>query len=51
MNKSGKLTEGMSFGDLRGLVSNDVSVDQFKPKIGNPSETVVIGIKIITFIE
>jgi hypothetical protein len=41
-----KIYEGLEHNDLKGLVDNVISVDQYKPKIGNDSETVVVAFTV-----
>ena len=38
------LYEGLEFGDLNGLVSDTISIDQYKPKLGREEETVVVAL-------
>jgi hypothetical protein len=40
------LYEGLENGELRGLVYNEVSIDQYKPKVGKEEETVVLAITV-----
>lgn len=35
--------EGLEKNEMNGLIDNIISIDQYKPKIGNDSETVVIA--------
>jgi len=42
-----KISEGLEFGDLKGLVSNVVMIDMHKPKIGDEEDTVVIAFNVI----
>jgi hypothetical protein len=44
--QTSKLTEGLAFEDLRGLISNKISIDQYKPKIGAEEETVVLAFTV-----
>ena len=41
-----KINEGLEPEELRGLVYNLISIDQYKPKIGNDAETVVIAFTV-----
>lgn len=41
------LNEGLEKNDLADLVKNTISIDQYKPKIGNDSETVVIAFTVL----
>lgn len=38
--------EGLEYGEMQGLVSNVVSIDQYKPKVGEDSETVVVALTV-----
>lgn len=40
------LKEGLENGELRGLVYNEISIDQYKPKIGNEEDTVVLAFSV-----
>lgn len=44
--QTSKLTEGLAYEDLRGLISNTISIDQYKPKIGAEEETVVVAFTV-----
>lgn len=44
--KRKNLKEGLQYEDLRGLVDNTFSVDQYKPKIGSEDETVVVAFTV-----
>jgi hypothetical protein len=41
------LSEGLAYGDLKGLIKNQISIDQYKPKIGDIEDTVVIGVSVL----
>ena len=41
------LTEGIQHNDLTNLISDTVSIDQFKSKIGNDENVVVIAFEIM----
>ena len=41
--KNSKITEGLEFEDLRGLIDSEISVDQYKPKVGEEADTVVVA--------
>lgn len=41
-----KLKEGLEYEDLKGLVSNNISIDQYKPKIGEDEDTVVVAFTV-----
>jgi hypothetical protein len=45
-NKTKKIFEGLEFGDLRHMVSEVFSVDQFKSKMGEDRDTVVIAFRV-----
>lgn len=40
------LNEGLAYEDLKGLVDNTISIDQYKPKIGEDEDTVVVAFKV-----
>lgn len=40
------LTEGLEFQDLKGLVSNNIMIDLYKPKIGDEEDTVVVAFDV-----
>jgi len=40
------LNEAMQYNDLRGLVSNVVSIDQYKSKIGDDKNIVVVALEV-----
>jgi hypothetical protein len=41
-----KINEGLEHNDLKGLVDNVLNIDQYKPKIGNDGETVVVAFTV-----
>jgi hypothetical protein len=41
-----KITEGLEYGDLRGLVSYVISIDRHKTKIGSEEDNVVVAFKL-----
>jgi len=43
---SKRLDEGLVYGEMKGLVDNIVSIDQYKPKIGKNRDTVVLAISV-----
>lgn len=42
-----KITEGLEYEDLKGLVDNNVMIDLYKPKIGSEEDTVVVAFDVI----
>jgi len=38
------ISEGLSNGDLNGLIDTTVSIDQYKPKIGTDADTIVVAL-------
>ena len=44
MKQNRILHEGLEFGDLNGLISDTISIDQYKPKLGKEEETVVVAL-------
>lgn len=49
-NLTKKISEGLEFEDMKGLVSNEIHIDRYKPKIGTEDETVVVAF-IVTYEE
>lgn len=45
MSKS-NITEGLDFSEMRGLVMDIISIDQFEPKVGDEEDTVVVAFSI-----
>tara|TARA_R110000851_G_scaffold252842_2_gene405309 strand:- start:1780 stop:2292 length:513 start_codon:yes stop_codon:yes gene_type:complete len=41
-----RFTEGLEFGDLKGLINDNITIDLHKPKIGNDEDTVVISFDV-----
>jgi len=41
-----KIYEGLSYGDLKGLISNNITIDLHKPKIGDEEDTVVVAFDV-----
>jgi len=41
-----KIVEGLEYGDMKGLISNEISIDKYKPKIGSEEDTVVVTFTI-----
>lgn len=41
------ITEGLEFGDLKGLVKSTITVDLHKPKIGSEEDTVVVAFSVL----
>lgn len=41
-----RISEGLEFEDLKGLVSNSIMIDQHKPKIGDVEDTVVVAFSV-----
>jgi hypothetical protein len=41
-----KITEGLEFEDLKGLVNDNITIDLHKPKIGNEEDTVVVSFDV-----
>jgi len=41
-----KINEGLEFGDLKGLIDNNIMIDMYRPKIGNDKDTVVIALNV-----
>lgn len=41
-----QLTEGLEFGDLKGLVNSTVMIDLHRPKIGDDEDTVVVAFDV-----
>ena len=41
-----QISEGLEYEDLKGLVSNNISIDQYKPKIGAEEDTVVVAFTV-----
>ena len=46
MNNPKKISEGLEFEDLRGLVDSNVMIDLHKPKIGDDEDTVVVAFDV-----
>ena len=46
MMKKNKLSEGLQYEELRGLISSKLSIDQYKPKIGGENETCVVAFTV-----
>lgn len=40
------LNEGLAYEDLKGLVGSEISIDQYKPKIGEDEDTVVVAFTV-----
>jgi hypothetical protein len=45
-NKTKQISEGLEYEDLKGLVGSQISIDQYKPKIGAVEETVVVAFTV-----
>jgi hypothetical protein len=41
-----RISEGLEFEDLKGLVKNTIMIDQHKPKIGDDEDTVVVAFDV-----
>jgi|TARA_R110000851_G_scaffold254198_1_gene406678 hypothetical protein len=41
-----RITEGLEFGDLKGLINDNITIDLHKPKIGSEEDTVVISFDV-----
>ncbi len=41
-----KIFEGLTHEEMQGLVNNVVSIDQYKPKIGDNADTVVVALAV-----
>lgn len=41
-----KISEGLEYEDLKGLISNEISIDQYRPKIGAEEDTVVVAFTV-----
>lgn len=46
MTAMSNITEGLAFEEMQGLVSNVISIDQYKPKIGENADTVVVAFTV-----
>jgi len=44
--QSKNISEGLEYGEMQGLVSSVVSIDQYQPKIGADAETVVVALSV-----
>lgn len=42
-----ELHEGLEFADMKGIVSSTISIDQYRPKIGDDADTVVIAFTVL----
>lgn len=45
-NLKTKISEGLAFEDLKGLVSSNIMIDLHKPKIGSEEDTVVVAFDV-----
>lgn len=45
-SKTTKISEGLEFEDMRGLVSNQIDIDRHKPKIGTEEDIVVVAFTV-----
>ena len=43
---SDQIQEGLNYGEMQGLVNDTISIDQFKPKIGDNADTVVVAFTV-----
>lgn len=46
MTTTTQISEGLGHEEMQGLVSSIVSIDQYKPKIGEDAETVVVALTV-----
>jgi hypothetical protein len=45
-NQTHRLIEGLEYEDLKGLISSNVMIDLYKPKIGDEEDTVVLAFDV-----
>tara|TARA_B100000902_G_scaffold372608_1_gene399759 strand:+ start:2733 stop:3221 length:489 start_codon:yes stop_codon:yes gene_type:complete len=41
-----QMNEGLNFEEMQGLVDSTVSIDQYKPKVGEDADTVVVALTV-----
>jgi hypothetical protein len=46
MKTQKRITEGLEFEDLKGLIDNNIMIDLHKPKIGDDEDTVVVAFDV-----
>lgn len=46
MQSDQQINEGLNHNDLKGLISSEISIDQFKSKLGKDENVIVIALKI-----
>lgn len=43
-----KIFEGLEYEDMKGMISDEIHIDRYKPKIGTEDETVVVAL-VVTY--